>query len=623
MATLPPLIDIPSVPPPLVPINDESIDKKTGAPLDLRAVIAAYPKPEDKLRLLKKYYPDVQPYGSDNFVFTSKTGRKTLFNPQGMDIGDIAEYGRIIPEIGGGIVGGMVGVPGGPAGVVGGGIAGSQLAGELYDSMMRAFGGVEETRTAGEQATDIMKNVGIDVATLGAGKYVLRPAAKALGFGSKAGQEAAASAQRLGMKPLPAGAVGGKTTQVIEGGLGQTLGGAATVAGTYQQAVQELGDVIKRVGNEAAGANPAAAGQLIIDAANNFQKRFQTRSGELYERVGDLMPKGQVFDAPNTQQIIKDLQGAGFDSPALAEALQDKKTIKILEAIFNPEGKVSYNDLKRVRTRMGDLLKDKPAFGMLDATSADIRRIYGALSKDMDASAMSVGGEVAEAASRASKFFRVGMETIENKINPLVTQGGQVLDPQKVYERVSAGTRKQMATTEQQLGQFVPPSSRRAVGVAQLGQMAGETASPAKIVSGLEKARMGTGRLPSTLQNVPGIQDIETVASALKQGASRTNFSNTAGGLGVMSLLGAGVGGAVTGDIYGAMTGFGAQVAAPLVIAQALRIPAVRRILTDTTTDTMRKYAALTALGLNAPIAQALVEQPYNTDSGLMGMMGK
>lgn len=617
---------VPTVPTGFVPIEPlANLDVSTGAPNRLRAVAAAYSKPQDKLNLIKKYYPDAQPFGDDNFVFTNPaTKRRTLFNPKGLDIGDIYEYGRVVPEIAGGIGGGALGLPAGPAGVVGGGIAGSQVAGELYDAMMRGFGGVDETRTVGEQAQDIGTNVAVDLATFGAGKALrpmLTPVSRFLGLGGRTGQDVARSAQELGMSQMPAGAVGGKTTQVLEGALSQTLGGAGVVSKTYDQATKELGDVIQRVSGAATGATPQSAGQMILDAANDFQARFRTRSGELYDQVGQMMPKGQIFDAPDTASMLQELRGAGFDSQALADAMQDKQSIKILEALFSPEGKVSYNDIKRVRTRIGDALKDKPAFGTLDRTSADLNRIYGALSRDMNNAAQSVGGEVADAANLAARFFRVGMETIENKINPLVTQGGKLLDPEKVYQRVVGGTRRQLETTESQLRQFVEPGTRRAIGATQLAQMAGESASPAKIVSGLEAARRGTGRLPETLQRVPGIESIETVSRGLREGASRANFSNTAGTLGAMSLFG-GLGGMLTGDFSGALVGLAAQFGIPYAFSQALRVPAIRQILTDTTTDTMRKYAALTSLGLNAPLAQAFVEQSYSGGGGLMDMVG-
>jgi hypothetical protein len=66
-------------------LNIDSLDKDTGALKSLRATVSSYKKPEDKLKIIKKYYPDAIPFGSDNYVFKNpKTKRPTLFILQNM-----------------------------------------------------------------------------------------------------------------------------------------------------------------------------------------------------------------------------------------------------------------------------------------------------------------------------------------------------------------------------------------------------------------------------------------------------------------------------------------------------------------------------------------------------------
>ena len=40
------------------------IDKTTGAPINVRAIVASFNKPEDKLKALKQYYPDAEATGN-------------------------------------------------------------------------------------------------------------------------------------------------------------------------------------------------------------------------------------------------------------------------------------------------------------------------------------------------------------------------------------------------------------------------------------------------------------------------------------------------------------------------------------------------------------------------------
>ena len=88
------------------PEFDAIIDKKTGSPLRVRAIVGAAGE-QDRLTNLRKFYPDAVAYGDDNFVYTNPaTGRVTLHNPSGLDVGDVAGVGKEIAQtVGGGLKG--------------------------------------------------------------------------------------------------------------------------------------------------------------------------------------------------------------------------------------------------------------------------------------------------------------------------------------------------------------------------------------------------------------------------------------------------------------------------------------------------------------------------------------
>ena len=165
--TLPPLPQgaTKTLPLPSGALSFDNLDKKTGAPKQLRATVSAYKKPLDKLKLIQKYYPNAIPFGGDNYVFRNpKTKQPTLFNPGGFDVGDVFEYGRILPELVGGAIGGALGgistsptVVGVPVGVAAGAAGGSVVAGEIYDQALRSFfgAGAEDTRKFTEYAEDV------------------------------------------------------------------------------------------------------------------------------------------------------------------------------------------------------------------------------------------------------------------------------------------------------------------------------------------------------------------------------------------------------------------------------------------------------------------------------------
>lgn len=624
---------IPAPPPGFAPITPTAptgfapvsaftnVDTQTGAPAALRAMMAAYQKPEDKLKLLQKYYPDAQPTGDDNFVFTNpKTKRATLFNPSGPDIGDVAEYGRIVPEIFGGIAGGAAGTMVAPGpGTVGGGIAGSQLAGEMYDLALRSQAGIPSTRTYGEAAQDVGLGVGIDLATLGAGKF-LGPGIRKV-FGSQKGVEAGQAAERLGMGPLPTGAVSGRGIATLESGLQQTLGAGRSIDALYERSIKELDDAVTRLAGEGAGMSKAQGGQMIIDAATKFKQKFADRSDAMYRQLDAMIPKGQVFQAPSSARAIQDLSGAGVDSPQLAAMLRPSGLVKRMQALYNKEGGVSYADMKRLRTYIGDKLAN-PASLDGDELSA-MNRAYAALTDDMNNAGISLGGEAARAAEKASRYFKRGMDAIETRVDPLIMQGRNVLDPQKIFGRVESGSRQQQQTLQRQLGAFVPPQAQRQLGGIQmqsLGLNARGAFSPETLTTSLGKLRAGTGQLPPTMQQVPGVADVERVAAALNAAGGTRNRSNTAGALGTMSALGGVSAGLVTGDVSTGVMAALTSLGLPLVVNSLVQLPVVRNVLADTVSDSAKKIMQLTAIGINEPVARALVEDKYS-GGGLMGTL--
>lgn len=95
------------------PAFDNLIDKRSGAPAFARAVVGGASE-KDKLANVKRFFPDAQPHGDDNFVFTDPgTGRPTLFNPPGLDVGDIAGVAREGAQVVGAGLGAAFGAAGG------------------------------------------------------------------------------------------------------------------------------------------------------------------------------------------------------------------------------------------------------------------------------------------------------------------------------------------------------------------------------------------------------------------------------------------------------------------------------------------------------------------------------
>ena len=50
-------------------VQNNRIDKKSGAGLGTRAIVGNAKNPADRLASMRNHYPEAQPYGEDNFAF--------------------------------------------------------------------------------------------------------------------------------------------------------------------------------------------------------------------------------------------------------------------------------------------------------------------------------------------------------------------------------------------------------------------------------------------------------------------------------------------------------------------------------------------------------------------------
>ena len=82
-----------------------------GAPPVVRMAVGGAPE-ADRLATIRLYYPDARPFGQDNFIFTDpQTNRPTLYNPRGLDIGDLYSIRPEAAEAIGGVLGGALAAP--------------------------------------------------------------------------------------------------------------------------------------------------------------------------------------------------------------------------------------------------------------------------------------------------------------------------------------------------------------------------------------------------------------------------------------------------------------------------------------------------------------------------------
>jgi hypothetical protein len=120
--------------------------------------------------------------------------------------------------------------------------------------------------------------------------------------------------------------------------------------------------------------------------------------------------------------------------------------------------------VRELRSRIGEELSD---FALApDRPTAQYRRLYGALSQDLEEAARQQGPAAERAARRANNYTRASSDRLEQVQRVVDKNGG----PEKVYAAVMAGA-KDGGTTLRAVMQSLPPEGQRAVTAAVIRRM--------------------------------------------------------------------------------------------------------------------------------------------------------
>ena len=229
------------------------------------------------------------------------------------------------------------------------------------------------------------------------------------------GQQVVAAANRLSESGAPVQV----PRAVASDSMSVQQAGAATsnipFAGTplvkaAEQTINQLGAKADEVSQGfGSGKSAAEAGDTARTAVKDWiTGESAANASKLYGRVDGLVDPTVKTPLLNTRDTIADIaakrSAAGLSS--------GKATDAVLEAVQRNEG-LTFEGVKTLRTSIGEDM----ARGILPegVSAGELKNIYGALSKDLEASAKAAGGEKASAAlSRANNYYRLASERRES-----------------------------------------------------------------------------------------------------------------------------------------------------------------------------------------------------------------
>jgi len=395
-----------------------------------------------------------------------------------------------------------------------------------------------------------------------------------------------------------------RVSRGIESLLSKSPGSSGVMANRAEQQAANIGSKVEQTAQSIAqGANPTTAGRAIvkgITGANGFIPKFKATASRLYDVVDNYFPPDSPVAVTNTKAYLDSATTPIQGAPSLSARLANKELDGLKAALDDDlmaqvnqaqNGTLPYAALKQLRTRIGDKIAD--AGISPDVPTAQLKKIYGALSSDIEASVVASGNPNAiQAYRRANAHYKAGQERIDSIKNVVEKNGGT----EKVFNAAMSGTRDG-ATTINALMKSLPQEGREMIASAVIKRLGkanpsnqndlGEVFSTERFLTNwntMDKSARGALFNRLDPQYVRNLDAIAKVASNIRDGSKVfANPSGTAPAGANLLASGAFLYSLVTGGVGTAATIAGGALSANAA-SRYMSSPSVVNFLAKTTT---------------------------------------
>lgn len=256
-------------------------------------------------------------------------------------------------------------------------------------------------------------------------------------------------------------------------GIENLLSGGPTSAGVMnrfaERQAENIGSGLQKRGNALSpNASAERAGRAVERGADQFKANTGATKRALYWQADQLIPSGTQVPLANTWQEVVRLTTPNPGAAATTGAMVSPKIANLRQTLEQDlaagNGAVTYEALKRIRSDIGEAITD---FSLSpDSSTRELKAIYGALSRDMEAAAQSQGPSAVAAAQRANNYTRAAADRLETLSRVVDKNGG----PEKVYSAVMSGT-QDGGTVLRSVMQSLPRDGQKALTAAVIKRM--------------------------------------------------------------------------------------------------------------------------------------------------------
>ena len=434
-----------------------------GASFAIRAAVGNAPDNQRK-SILEKYYSKVytaqdlqkanpnldieNKYGADNLFFLDKNENLTVYNPPGLDWGDIPSVGREFASGVGGFIGGAVTSPGvvtTPVGVA----MGSEMGGQLYDVVSDALtpGGVK--RPLGQNIIRAGENIGMEAVGGAAADKLLKGVQSGIKKGTQTltgirPSQRAKDFDNIGVQPTVATLTGSRGVANVEEVLGGNIFAADIIGASRQKLQDQLQNVVGKITKDLGDAAPSIqdVGTIIKTGSKNYFDKIQNKKETLYGAAFDAAGNAKV-NLNNIRTLKANLENELATAPNTLKSIYKPSLDKINNLLNDAtDGSVPLSVARQIRTEIGKIIGPAtPGKIKIESTGdGKLNAIYGALSKDIFSSVDAVSSEASRLLKKADQYNKFvskktggvekTIETIQNKaldsqIFSFAMQGGK------------------------------------------------------------------------------------------------------------------------------------------------------------------------------------------------------
>ncbi len=296
------------------------------------------------------------------------------------------------------------------------------------------------------------------------------------------GKGTIADFRSVGAEPTVGQATGNRRTQGME----SLLSASPTSSGVLARAAENQADDIGAgLRNRADALFPNAsaerAGRAVEKGVDSFTLGVKATRERLYTEADRHIPPTTAVPLARTQAVLAELSTPNPGAPASTGLLINPKISSpvghmskggIAENIASDlaaaraagVGGLPYSAVKDIRSRIGQELSD---FSLTtDKPTAEYKRLYAALSQDMEEAARAQGPAAMKAAQRANQYYKASADRLDLLERVVDKAGG----PEKVYAAVMSGT-QDGGTTLRAVMQSLPQDGQRALTAAVIKRM--------------------------------------------------------------------------------------------------------------------------------------------------------